>query len=401
MTSLDARADKEMASGGNGAESPANGEAVVRCMADVVPQPVSWLWQPRIARGKVTLIAGDPGLGKSQLTAALAACVSVGGKWPVDRASAPFGSVLILNAEDDAADTIRPRLDAAGADARRIHVLDAVRAFDGAGREVQRGIDLARDVEVLRAAAHRIGNVTLIVIDPISAYLGGTDSHRNSDVRSVLAPLASLAAELGAAIVAVSHLNKAAGTDALMRVTGSLAFVAAARAAFLVVKDSHDSARRLFVAAKNNLGPDLGNGLAFRVVPVTLDSGIQTSRLEWETEPVAMTASEALAAAAGDPEERNALADAMDFLREELAGGPIPAKEIESAASSAGHSAATVRRARKALGVIADKDGYQGPWRWSLPSMMLKVSIDAQENKVRTFGLDERHWIANRDQEAF
>jgi putative DNA primase/helicase len=401
MNSLDARADAEMSNGRNGTHPfvGVSDAAIVRCLADVKPQPISWLWPSRIACGKVTLIAGDPGLGKSQLTAALAACVSVGGRWPVDRAIAPSGSILVLNAEDDAADTIRPRLDAAGANVHRIHVLDAVRT-NADGREIERSFDLGRDIDTLRSAARHINDVKLIVIDPISAYLGGTASHRNSDVRSVLAPLAALASELGAAIVAVSHLNKGAGTDALMRVTGSLAFVAAARAAFLVVKDAHDPARRLFVTAKNNLGPDQAHGLAFRVVPVTLENGIQTSRLEWETEPVTMTASEALAAAAGDPEDRDAMSEAMDFLRELLSAGPMPAKDAEAGAKSAGHSIATIRRARKAIGVIVDKDGFQGPWRWSLPSKALKESKEAQEKDVSAFARDERLWVTNLDQES-
>jgi putative DNA primase/helicase len=362
---------------------------IVRCLADVTPVPVSWLWPGRIARGKVTLIAGDPGLGKSQLTAALAACVSVGGRWPVDRSHAPTGNVLILNAEDDAADTIRPRLDAAGANVARIHVLEAIGALDGEGRLTKRTFDLSRDIEALGAAARRIGNVTLIIIDPISAYLGGTDSHRNADIRGLLAPLASVAGVLDAAIVAVSHLNKSSSSDALMRVTGSLAFVAAARAAFLVVKDAQEPARRLFVSAKNNLGPDQGNGLAFRVVPVTLEDGISTSRLEWEPEPVTITANEALAAVSADTEERSALTDAMQFLRDLLATGPISSKEVERLAKADGHAVATIRRARNALGVVIDKEGFRAGWRWSLPAKMLRNTEDAQAKDVSIFGSDE------------
>jgi putative DNA primase/helicase len=215
----------------------ASQSAVIRCFQDVVATPLSWLWPRRIARGKVTLVAGDPGLGKSQLTASLAACVSVGGCLPGSDYAAPLGSVLFLNAEDDAADTIRPRLEAAGADVARIHALDAVRTLGDDGRVMQRGFDLARDIGALQGAARGIGDVALIVIDPISAYLGGTDSHRNADVRGLLAPLSALAADVGAAVLIVSHLNKTVGNDAMMRITGSLAFVAAARAAYIVARD--------------------------------------------------------------------------------------------------------------------------------------------------------------------
>lgn len=370
---------------------PADDEqvAVTRCMRDIQPEPISWLWPERIARGKVTMIAGDPGLGKSQLTSALAACVSVAGRWPVDLSQAPAGNVLILNAEDDAADTIRPRLDAAGANVDRIHVLDSIRATVDEGRRTNRSFDLARDIDALAAAARRIGNVALIIIDPISAYLGGTDSHRNADIRGLLAPLATVAGALDAAIVAVTHLNKSSGSDALMRVTGSLAFVAAARAAFLVAKDAQEPARRLFLNAKNNLGPDQGNGLAFRVVPVTLENGIATSRLEWEAETVTITANEALAALSGDTEERSALEDAKRCLCDLLAAGPMPAKDVMKLAKAEGHASATIRRAGKALGLVVDKEGFHEGWRWSLPSKMLKSTEDAQAKQMSTFGNDE------------
>lgn len=369
--------------------------AITRCMSDIRPEPVSWLWPGLIARGKVTLIAGDPGLGKSQLTAALAACVSAGACWPIDGSAAPCGNVLILSAEDDAADTIRPRLDAAKADVSRIHVLEAVRVCDENGCVAQRGFDLARDIEILRNAACSIGNVVLIVIDPISAYLGGTDSHRNADVRGLLSPLAALAAQIGAAMVIVSHLNKSASSDALTRVTGSLAFVAASRAAYLVVRDPQDPARRLFVPAKNNIGPDRGVGLAFRIEPVSLDGAITTSRIEWEPDVVTMTANEALAAGASHAEERSALDDTIQFLQELLADGPVAAKEVQRAVRDAGLSWATARRAKQALRIRTDKKGYQGAWRWSLPAKVPKGPEDAQLNDMGTFARDEQLCTAN------
>jgi hypothetical protein len=356
--------------------------AVTRRLADVNSEPVCWLWPHRIARGKVTLIAGDPGLGKSQLTASLAARVSVGDCWP-DGAAAPQGRVLILNGEDDAADTIRPRLEAAGADVSRIYVLDAVRTLDHDGRVIQRGFDLSRDIEVLRAAAKAIGEVLLIVIDPVSAYLGRTDSHRNADVRALLAPLSALAAELKAAILAVSHLNKGSGSDAIARVTGSLAFVAAARAAFLVVRDAQEPERRLFLAMKNNIGPDTGNGLAFSIEPATLkSSNIETSRLKWDATPLSITANEALAAFASPEDKGSKLAGAEAFLRDLLAAGPVPVKQIDGAALKAGHSQATVRRAKEKLKIVAEKEHFTRGWAWSLPGTMRKMVEGAQDSSV-------------------
>jgi energy-coupling factor transporter ATP-binding protein EcfA2 len=339
-----------------------------RCLADVRAEPVRWLWPGRVATGKVTLIAGNPGLGKSQITAAMASIVTSGGLWPSDGTRAERGAVAFLSAEDDAADTLVPRLKAAGADLARCHVLDAVLATNRDGLTVQRGCELSRDVGTLADTLLRLGDVRLLVIDPISAYLGTVDSHRNAEVRAVLASLADMAARLAVAVVAVSHLNKAGGADALSRVTGSLAFVAAARAAWIVAQDPH-AARRLLVPLKNNLGPD-GSGLSFDIEPVTVDDGIDTSRVVWHADPVTMTADEALAAGAGSnrrgdaPQRRQAQA----WLAEALSAGPASSDELLKAASKVGISRRTLFRAKDALGVVATKGNFKGGWAWRLPA---------------------------------
>jgi putative DNA primase/helicase len=393
MTSLDQKANAEKAAQDN--ENLAGSKAITRCFKDIVVQPINWLWKGRMARGKVTIIAGDPGLGKSQLTAALAACVSVGGRLPLDLTECPTGNVIFLNAEDDAADTMRPRLEAAGADLQRIHILDAVTESRANGKKIERTFSLATDINTIGDKARKIGDVTLIVIDPISAYLGGTDSHKNAEVRSLLTPLVKLAGELNAAIVVVDHLNKNTGSNAMNRMNGSLGFVATARAAYLVVKDANDPSRRLFVNAKNNLGLDEGTGLAFRVVPKTLESGIETSCLDWEKELVKMTANDALAAlgaGAGDSNEYSAMNAAKNFLLAILLHGPMLASQVEASAKVAGHSKQTVRRAREELGILVDKEGYQGPSIWSTPSKMFKNPKDVQAKGMNNIGKNEHHW---------
>ncbi|MCX7962696.1 MAG: AAA family ATPase, partial [Burkholderiales bacterium] len=360
-----------------------SGGLLTRCIADVEARPVRWLWPGRIARGKVTLVAGNPGLGKSQLCSSLAAIVSTGGAWPVDRSRCEPGQVLIVSAEDDPEDTVRPRLEAAGADLRRVHILDAVldRAPDGTER--RRAFTLARDIERLDALLARLGDVALVVIDPVSAYLGDTDSHRNAEVRAVLAPLAEVAARRGAAVVAVTHLRKSIAGDAMMQVTGSLAFVAAARGVYIVGRDPADKDRRLFLPAKNNLGDDR-TGYAFRIEPATV-GGIPTSRVLWEPDRVAVTADEALAGPA-DAEERSAVEEAAAFLRELLADGPMSARRVRTDAEGAGHSWAAVRRAQKLLGVEVAKTGLRGGWEWRLAPKVLKTAEDAQEKCLSTFG---------------
>ena len=269
------------------------------------------------------------------------------------------GSVLILSAEDDVADTIRPRLEAAGAEVDRVHVLDAVRDDDG-----RRTFDIIRDLDRLGGALNRLDHVALVVIDPISAYLGKTDSHRNSDVRAALAPLSELAAKHEVAVILVSHLNKSTGGDALSRVTGSIAFTAAVRAAYLVTKDEADSARRLFVPVKNNIGDD-ATGFAFHIESTTI-SGINTSAVKWEPEFIITTADEALAAGGADSSAMN---EAREFLQSLLTDQRVASRTVESEAKSAGLSWATVKRASESLNIKKKKDGLRGEWTWGFQNV--------------------------------
>ena len=359
------------------------GALVTRRLSDIEAKPVSWLWRGRIARGKVSIIAGNPGLGKSQVTASIAAIVTTGGRWPVDRSQCTPGDVVFLSAEDDPADTLRPRLEAAGANLHRVHVMDAViLGYTGEGQQQNRAFSLQRDVEALSVKLAELGDVAAVVIDPITAYLG--DSHRNAEVRALLAPLSELAAQHGTAIIGVSHLNKSAGTEALMRVTGSLAFVAAARAAYLVAQDPENPARRLFLPMKNNIGPD-SVGLAFRIEGATVQSGagpLQTSLVVWDSEPVTTTADEVMRTQI--PEHGSALREAEEWLRETLSE-PTPAAEIPRMAADAGISRKTLRRASESLRIVKGKTGMKAGWVWSLPPKMPITSEDAQQNCMGTF----------------
>ena len=345
-------------------------------VSSVEKQPIRWLWPSRIALGKVTLIAGNPGLGKSQLTAFLAAKVTTGSRWPADEGTSPKGSVLMMSAEDDVADTVRPRLEAVGADVDRVHILEGIKDAGAV-----RGFNLGRDLQALKDELGRIEDVRLIVIDPITAYLGGTDTHKTADVRALLAPVSELAAAHGVAIVAVSHLNKGSGGEAMARITGSVAFVAAARAAFLVQKDAEDPKRRLFLPVKNNLGTD-DTGLAFRIVEKDVGSGFWAPAIEWEDERVTISADEALAAAsANEGEVGGAVREAVEFLKDVLAGGSVAQKIVASDAKANGISEASLNRAKTKLGVKAHKAGMAEGWFWRLP-----VAEDAQpEESLSTF----------------
>jgi putative DNA primase/helicase len=349
----------------------------VRCFADIPRKPIRWLWPGRIARGKFSLIAGDPGVGKSQITASLAAIVTRGGVWPADQTPCELGSVIFLSAEDDAEDTIRPRLEAVGADLSRCFMTGMVRDFDENGGQRIRAFSLKSDLLRLGEVVRANGGVRLVVIDPISAYLGSIDSHKNSDVRALMTPISEFADKHGVAVLGISHLNKSQAQDALLRVSGSLAFVAAARAAFIAVRDRNNHARRFFLPIKNNLGSDRA-GYAFTVESVTLSGDLQTSRVVWEHEPVTVTADEILSAPP-DYENRSEVEEAKRFLLDVLADGPMSARKVQEEAEGAGYSWATIRRAQTALGVQATKEGLKGGWKWSLPPKMLKAAEDAQK----------------------
>ena len=340
----------------------------MRTASEIAVEPVAWLWPARIALGKLTLIAGEPGLGKSQLCAALAAAVSAGARWPQSEARAPAGSVVIFSAEDDASDTIVPRLAAAGAELARI---DIVTAVTGDGNAPRRAFSLQRDLDLLEAAIADAGDTRLVIIDPLASYLGRRiDAHSNSDVRGVLEPLAELAARYRVAVVAITHLSKGGGKPAMDRFIGSIAFVAAARAAYLVTRDPADAARRLFVPVKNNLAP-LDTGLAFAIEPCAACDGVAATRIAWDGAPVTQSADDILAALAGAV-DMPARAEAEDFLRRFLAEGARAAGEIERQARAAGIAWRTIKRAKTALAITTERRagaerGDPPRWFWEMP----------------------------------
>jgi putative DNA primase/helicase len=364
------------------AEALVSSGLISQCAADITPEQVDWLWPGRIARGKHTCIGGEPGDGKSQLTIFITAVITTGGYWPCGEGQSPVGSVIVLSAEDGAADTIVPRLMAAGADRNRVHLVSAV--VDSGNR---RAFNLQRDIEALERKIAEVGDVALVIFDPVSSYLGKTDSHKNSEVRGVLEPLSEMGERLGVAILSVTHFSKTGSsntTKALHRFIGSIAFTGAPRCAFAVIADAENSGRMLFLHAKNNLAAK-PQGLAYRLEQCIVDqpgSGIVASRIVWENNPVAITADQALAAEAGSTEARGAREEAGDFLRRLLAEGAMDAKEIRAQCTAAGLAWATVRRAKDRLGIKPERESEgsagDGKWVWSLPPEECKVLKNSQ-----------------------
>lgn len=342
--------------------STRSGARLIR-MADVVPERVDWLWPSRIPLGKLTVLDGDPGLGKSTISIDLAARVSTGRAMPGEVATRPAAGVVLLSAEDGLADTIRPRLDAAGGDATQVVALAAVVGENGVERLPSLPIDLAR----LEAAIVE-NEAILVIVDVLMAFLDGAiNAHRDQDVRGALAQLAAVAERTGAAVVVLRHLNKSSGGPAIYRGGGSIGIVGAARSALVVGLDPEDAERFVLAVTKANLAR-LAPSLTYRIVD---QDGV--GRIAWEGESN-LTAAQLLAMPTS-ADERTALDDAKDVLREILVNGPIAAKDAQREARDAGVSDATLRRAKDALGVVAQKvggrfDSAAGEgqhWQWSLP----------------------------------
>jgi len=234
--------------------------------------------------------------------------------------------------------------------------------------------NLQRDLDLLESLILTLGqSVLAVIIDPLTAYLGPVDSHKTAEMRAVLGPIAEMAARLNVTFIGNTHLTKSTENGkALYRFIGSIATVAAARAAFAIVEDRDDPARRLLLHAKNNLAPTPA-GLAFRLEQHLVGDGIVASAVAWEGSHVEQTADTALNASG--EQAATAKDDAKEFLQRILASGPQPVREIEREARDYGLLGETaqvgqckpLRMARKALGIKVQKTGMQGGWVWSLP----------------------------------
>ena len=334
----------------------------VRSVATIEEKPMHWLWPNRIARGKLHMLAGEPGLSKSVLTCAIAGIVSSGGAWPLDSTRSERGDVLMLNVEDDPADTIRPRLRAAGADLSRVALIEAVRSGDGK----QRGMTLA-DVDLLeRYLEQHPGRFVLLTCDPIGALMADRDTHRDSDVRGLLAPLAALAMRHELAVLLVAHLNKSAGTQALHRIVGSIGFAAAVRMVYFLARDPDNDERLLLVPGKANLAPMGMAGLSYELESVDLGNGIVAPRICWHDVPEMRSANEVLSPAkpAADGAEQS---DAEAWLRERLHDGPVLVRLLqEEARLKVSASWRTLERIAGKLGVVGA--GEHRSRTWEMPS---------------------------------
>ncbi len=338
-------------------------KVVLACGTDLKPEPIRWLWPGWLALGKLHILAGAPGQGKTTIATTMMATVTIGGRWP-DGTRCEAGNVLIWSGEDDHADTLIPRLMAAGADRSRCFFVTGSRI-----KGQLESFDPARDIPDLLNAIKLIGGVKMIVVDPVVSAVAG-DSHKNTEVRRSLQPLVDLAAACDCVLLGITHFSKGGqGSDPAQRVVGSVAFTAVARVVLVAAKvKSKDEEKdaRILARTKSNIGPD-GGGFHYFLEQAEPLKGIHASYVAWG-KAVDGTAQELLTDPVKDSdteEASSALESALDFLKQLLAEGPCPAKYVETQAKEAGVSMATTRRAADALKVKKRKS-IEG-WYWNLP----------------------------------
>jgi hypothetical protein len=338
--------------------SAAKQRLVVR-LSDLQAEPVRWLWPSRLAAGKLTVIDGDPSQGKSLMSLDLASRFTTAAALPDGfRPSEPL-SVVLLGSEDGVRDTVLPRLQAAGANLRRVHVFRG-HLKDG---ELERLPTFPDDCDSLRDTLRETG-ARLVIADPLMSFLNASYCSINDQmVRQALTPLASVAEETGAAVVLIRHLNKGgAGQKAIYRGSGSIAIIGAARTAFLVGRDPEDPDLRVLACTKNNLAA-YPPALAYRIAENSAGQPV----LDWAGE-IDLSADELVSAPGRRPGE--ALEQAVEFLQGLLGKGACTRDVVVRKARGLGLSDRTLERAKSQVGVISRELHREGRnvWYWYLPS---------------------------------
>jgi putative DNA primase/helicase len=341
--------------------------------SSISPRPVNWLWDQWLAAGKLHILGGAPGSGKTTIALSIASILSAGGLW-ADGTRAAKGRVVIWSAEDSPEDTLVPRLLKCGADCDSISFVGHVLDYDGT-----RVFDPAVDIPKLREAIRGLGGVDLLVVDPIVSAVQGND-HKNSEVRRCLQPLVDLATEIDCAVLGITHFSKNTnGRSPLERITGSLAFGALARLVWVTAKSEGSTDRRLLLKAKSNIGTDDG-GYEYELIhgELTESPGISAASVSWG-EPVCGSARTLLASVElpDSTEQTTALSQAKQFLEQTLSDGDVLSEIVQEQADQAGISAATLRRAKKMLAIRSEKSGMTGRWVWSLAPKVFILSEDA------------------------
>lgn len=349
------------------------------CGADIKPLPITWLWEGWLAAGKLTILAGAGGTGKTTLALGLAAAITTGGQWPDGTQCHGQGNVLIWSSEDSPNDTLVPRMIASVADMRRCHFIQGI-TQDGE----KKPFDPATDIGELHKAVEKIGGVSLLIIDPIVSAVSG-DMHKANDVRRSLQAVVDFAEVHGCAVIGITHFSKGgAGKSPQDRVIGSQAFGALARMVLVAAKEE-DGARRVLARAKSNIAPDTG-GVLYRLELSDIGNGIKAMHVVWDG-LIEGTAREILGEVEhqeGGSESGNT--DLAQLLVDLLVahGGKMPVKQLQAEIRDAGYSYDAAKRLKQKLGIESLKDGMTGPWIWRLSGKARRGHEGSEEGKDKT-----------------
>lgn len=331
--------------------------------SSIKPLAIRWLWPGWLAQGKLHILAGAGGTGKTTLLLGLIATITTAGRWPDGEICREPGNALIWSSEDDPSDTLVPRLIAAGADMGRVFIIQ--------GRSNAQGdyepFDPASDIDLLRETAQEIGGISLLMLDPVVSAVKG-DMHKANDVRRGLQGVVDFAEQNMCAVVGISHFAKGgAGSSPTDRVIGSQAFSALARTVLVAAKQE-DSDARVLARAKSNIGTDEG-GVSYTIEPVTIDGGIETTRAVWG-DLIQGSAREILGDVEGtDDDARLDDDDPAEALRRILKEGPMVGKQVKNLMTENGYTPKQTRTARERLSVVTVREGFGKEIRtlWSLP----------------------------------
>jgi putative DNA primase/helicase len=362
----------------------------VRLASDIQPEPIEWFWPQRFSRGSLTIITGLPGLSKSLLTIDITARITTGGKWPDGTGSAPQGGVLMFGTEDDPERIVVPRLMAAGAD------LSLVRIVEGAEdrrHEWLAPISIDRDLQLVREQLDSFPECKAIIFDPLTQFIEA-EENSNAQTRAALAPLVTLAQERGITVLAVMHLNKKSDAMAVQRIAGASSYGQIARHILFVGNDPDDAAtgvdkRRAMIVAKNSYGP-MNVGQLYRVIARHGD----VPGIEWCAGTVEMDAEKLNPKPSGvSREHEEQRSEAVDALRDILAGGPVGAADVQTAMEAQGYSRRMVGHASKVLNITKqptlDDRGRRKGWVWALPGKGSPDATSGDESQPGTYSIDE------------
>ena len=350
----------------------------IRCGAGIKPLPITWLWPGWLPAGKLTILAGAAGTGKTTLALGLAATLTGGGRWPDGSHCKTKGNVLIWSREDVADDTLVPRLIASGADMSRCHFIEGITE-----NGVSVPFDPSQDILDLHRAVEKIGGVSLLLIDPIVSAVAG-DMHRANDVRRSLQAVVDFAEAHQCAVIGITHFAKGgAGKAPQDRVIGSQAFGALARMVLVTAKEE-DGTRRVLARAKSNIAQDDG-GVAYSLALTTIEGGIEATHAVWEG-VIDGTAREILGQVEHDENDdgenqKDLQRMLIDLLTD--AGGKMPAKQVKAEVSDAGYSWSAANRAKDKAGIESAKAGMNGAWMWCLPNIAPRRNHEETEETIQ------------------